>query len=308
MLVGINDMKFKAYKMSARTLAIDPQNQYLFSTSSDRDITAWKLPDATLKMVLREANSKGSVSHFTFRPDGAFVAYSLNQSLSEGRVEVRETHRWTLVKVIECKQVFGLSWSPDGESLAIATNEVLVLSVPDYAVAHRLTDIEGRASDVAFSKSGDMLMALGDYYDPVLAFWDAKTGQFMSKTFGDETEYENYFFDPLRFLHVSEESLWIHDYEVLYRYDLQKKSLEHLGLKGTSRFPPRLAISPNMQYVAYETGDFEDLSLPIRELATGKVIYSIENMIYGSSGLQFLGNDMIMFGNDAGYITIEKFI
>jgi WD40 repeat protein len=294
-------MKFKAHNSYITTLAIDPQNHYMISGSIDGEIHAWSLPEAQLKTVIRHSHSTGRIDWLAFSPDGTLLAYALNYSLLKGRVELRETYQWALVNAVDCKEVFDLAWSPEGDILAVATNNILVLKEPSYVETKRLIDIEGRTHCVRFSKSGDLLIAAGDYYDPSIAFWNPKTLQLISKD-------EGCLFNPSHFLYASDDILVIQEMNDVYEYSLSQQSLKFLRTEGESVFPPILAISPDMRYLARGTNDdFENISLQIKALKTGEVIHKVEGLQYGIRCLQFWGNDKIIFADDAGYITIEQF-
>jgi WD40 repeat protein len=328
-------VQLKAHEGYMTALALHPNKQTLISGGMDGSLYVWNYDSLQQDMVLREAEGGTlKISSLAFNPDGTILACGITRSLGEGWVELRETQSWHVLGVTECAQVNDLAWSPDGSILAVASDKIHLISGTTYQETNRLSELDSGNHCVIFSRSGELLIAGGDYYDPNLAVWDVKTLKFISKIPNDDTEIvdDEYFFEPFSFLCATDDVVLLRDMNGIFEYNIKQNSLKllNLGIGSSWSVVGATAVSTNMQYIAYAPTAILEAILDrnmritndqnlgkvyrvpgvivwIKELQTGKIIHKVEMVRDRVTVLQFVENNRLLIGDNEGFLTVEDF-
>ena len=134
------------------------------------DSLQWHLPE-TAKARL----GRGSISEIKYSPDGKrlAVASSIGIWLYD-----TETHKEAAFLTGDTGDISGFSFSPDGGTIASASDGADVLSMWDAETGKRLRTVNGHGGwviSVSFSPNGDTFA--GGTYDDTIHMWDAETGK-----------------------------------------------------------------------------------------------------------------------------------
>jgi len=303
-------MKFRAHQKGITALTIHPQDQYLVTGHTGGAIYAWDYHQGQPRAAIRDAGERSQrISSLAFNPDGTVLACAITYSALKGRVELRDTQQWGVLSVIDSEQVYDLSWSPDGSVLVIAKNDILIMSSKTYKETNRLEDLSGRNHCVTFSKSGEYLLAGGDYYDPSIGVWNTKTFEFTTKMPNDETDIAatNFVYEPFQFVHSSDNIFLLYDANGLFEYNIQQNRL-------TMRWEPEefddvsaVAVSPDGQSIAYATTvSLETGLVRIKDIQTGQLLHKVTDLSCRVGCLHFVENTKLIIGDMDGFITVEE--
>ena len=151
-----------------RAVSFDPKGKFLVSAGNDRTIRILDRPANALRQILKGATNIASLA---FSPDGAFLA----AGDEGGYVTIWQTSSWeipALMRVCEAP-VWGLSYSPGGETLAVACGDATVrlLHPSTSQVVLELDGHATRVNAVVFAPNGRAVSSAS--HDGAVKVWSA---------------------------------------------------------------------------------------------------------------------------------------
>lgn len=168
-------------------VAFSPDGQYLVSLGYDSTSKLWGVPIGSL---IRTFTGEG-IS--TFSPDGQFLV-----GVSGTTVRIRRLDG-ALVRSFTVNSVMGitaLACSPDGEYLAIGTNEggLYLHRFSDGGQVHNLAGHTSGVLSVAFSPNGEYLASAG--YDTTVRLWRVSDGSLVYVLSAHRSDVRSVAFSP----------------------------------------------------------------------------------------------------------------
>lgn len=207
-----------------------------------------------------------------------------------------------------------------------------MVNTTTYQENSSLAGLESRTSCVAFSRSGQYLLAGGDFYDPSIALW--KTGNFelMAQIPDDDTKMDSHHHlsEPSRFLYIDDEKTIIHGTVGVYEYNFVENSMRFLLGLGISTYVRKVAVSPGLSFVALEENSgqkaipnwLENRSsdtmwarpfqmtgviVVVKDLLTKEVVQKFEGFTDSITAIIFIGENRVIVGDIDGFLSVLDF-
>lgn len=155
----------------------------LVTASSDKTILFWDLATAQVRRTLRPPigpGTAGSILALAVMPDGKLIAVAGNgaEKPHRGRILLIDADRGEVVRTLDGHKdlVYALDFSPDGRSLASASNdpEARVWDLTTGQSRRQLLGHREAVNDVRWSPDGRRLATIA--YDKTARIWDPATG------------------------------------------------------------------------------------------------------------------------------------
>jgi small GTP-binding protein len=199
----------KRHTDDANCVAWSPDGKFLASGADDSKVVVWN--SRTHKTVMQSVQEPddSTVWDLAWSPDGSLIAAAL---LMDGvRLLNRANDRWStegLKGVGDCRKV---AWSHDGNLLALAGDELLVLRSGNWTQKFRIKE---PVPFVSWSPRGNLLVTSSSDRSSIY-IWDAATGMKLREIAGHLTNlYSAHFSSDGRFLASKGE-----DYVQIWRCD-----------------------------------------------------------------------------------------
>jgi WD40 repeat protein len=172
----------RAHKGEVHAIAFAPDGRTLATGGEDRWVKIWSVPDGKENLSYRAGQAVNVVA---FSRDGALLAIGARPgitfwSVAEGKA-VRELRGHK-------DKVFGLSFSPDGTTLASSSEDktIRLWSVPDGTELRTLRGHKDDVNSVVFTPDGSKLVSGSE--DETLKVWSAADGQELLTMKGDSRD------------------------------------------------------------------------------------------------------------------------
>ena len=180
---GTNVATLEGHTDGINLVAFSPDGTALVSRSWDQTVKLWDLATGADTTILHEG---GSVA---FSPDGTVLAFGL----LDGTIKLwdRATRRDIAVFERHSGQVRYMAFSPDGSTLASASEEEIMLW--DVATGRTTATLQGHAP-LVFSPDGTVL-AFG-LLDGTITLWDRVTGTNVATVRGHASPVRSMAFSP----------------------------------------------------------------------------------------------------------------
>jgi WD40 repeat protein/tRNA A-37 threonylcarbamoyl transferase component Bud32 len=263
-------LTLKGHTDSVLSVAFSPDGKLLASAGLDTTIKVW---DATTNQGPRKLIHSGPVFGVALSPDGKRLVSASGQYLESrkpGEIKVLDaaTGRESLSLKLPISQVSSVAFSPDGQRLALATEDQKAVKVWDAANGQESLTLEGHTNSVtgvAFSPDGQRLASAS--HDQTVKLWDAITGQELLTLMGHKAEVRRVAFSP------DGQRLASASWDQTVKVWRVATGQELFMLKGHSGAVQSVAFSPDGQRLA-SAGN--DLTIKLWDTATGQELLTLK--------------------------------
>ena len=179
-----------------QSISFSPNGQLLASSSSDKTIKLWRMPDAQLLATLTDHTD--GVQGISFSPDGQLLASSSKDKtirlwrMPDGKPLATLTGHTSWVKDI--------SFSPDGQLLASFTctddTTVRLWQMPDGKPLATLTGHTSWVNGISFSPDGQLLASFTCTDDTTVRLWQMPDGKPLATLTGHTSWVNGISFSP----------------------------------------------------------------------------------------------------------------
>ncbi|HWC13574.1 MAG TPA: AAA family ATPase [Actinomycetota bacterium] len=163
---------FRGHDIDINDVAFDPTGSMLATVGDDGKLKLW---DPKTGRSLRSWSGTGAVWGPSFDATGSLLAATWRE---EGIVRVVDPTNGQVVNTLSMKGAFDTAFSPDGERLAVTSNDLLEVAVFDLDTGRRelrLPSDQFPVDRVAWSPDGRFIATAGD--GQIGRVWDAATGR-----------------------------------------------------------------------------------------------------------------------------------
>ncbi|MCB2214276.1 WD40 repeat domain-containing protein [bacterium] len=147
--------RFKPFSKRTTAVAFSPDSTHLILGGQGDDLLIYNMPEMTLQKALQDAHERFVLSA-RFSPQGNLLA----TTGYEQRLKIWSPKDWTVLHEIplENQGVQSLAFSPDGRTLAVASDHRVTLVDPDSGVVDQKVNLPPKGVYcLAFSPDGNWL-------------------------------------------------------------------------------------------------------------------------------------------------------
>ena len=167
------------HTQAVNCIAFSPDGRMIVSSSRDNTIRLWNTQDGRLRDTLNE-NSDRDVVSVAFSPDGHIIS---GANSGDSKIHLWHTHTGTYITKLSGHSgpVYNVSFSPDGTTIASASNDGTIRLQNAHTGEHIRTLSEHifEVYSMAFSPDGKTIASASQFYD--IHLWDAHTGEHINE-------------------------------------------------------------------------------------------------------------------------------